>query len=237
MKNAIYYVLVFFSLNIHAQSKLAKKKFVADSLKIIERKSIRPKIKLDDKIIFFGSQRLGVIGIDAELFIKEKLRLTLGYYTISDKLTTIKKTIHNVTYQGQYALRYGSFNVEYLFKNKPLYAFGIPVELGLGSNHLNYLSGIANHLSDTKEGIILMTYVGLSICYKPLNWVCIKGTAGYRKTLYNQIRGLSFDGFYYSVGLGVDIGELIIDYKIYKLKKNYHKNIDPVETAVDILTH
>lgn len=60
---------------------------------------------------------------------------------------------------------------------------------------------------------------------------------GFRKTMFNQIRGLSFDGFYYSMGLVVDFGEVAIRYKLYRLKKKYHKTTSSIEAAIDLITN
>ena len=81
-----------------------------------------------------------------------------------------------------------------------------------------------------------MTYFGLSGSYKPLRWIGLKAAVGYRKTLINGIKGLSFDGFYYSIGLAIDFGEVLIGYKMYKLKKQYRKNTNSVSEAVDLMT-
>lgn len=140
VKNLIYCALIFLSLASNAQNKTAKQEYITDSLKIIEHDLVRLQFKLDNRFIFFNFQKLGIVGLDAGVLIKEKLRLTLGYYTIPDKSTVIQKTIHNVEYQGQYTLSYGAFNIEFIYKNKPLYSLGVPIEVGLGSNQLNYTS-------------------------------------------------------------------------------------------------
>ena len=244
MKNFIYYVLICFSLNTYAQQKvstntqhkMSKKEYLADSLEISKRELIRPQFKLDNRVIFFNFQKLGIFGLDAGILVKEKIRVTIGYYTISNKLTTIEKIINNVQYRGQYALHYGSLNTEIIYKDKPLYSLGLPVEIGVGSNSLTYISNINNVPSDKQKGAIAMTYFGLSGSYKPLRWIGLKAAVGYRKTLINGIKGLSFDGFYYSIGLAIDFGEVLIGYKMYKLKKQYRKNTNSVSEAVDLMT-
>jgi hypothetical protein len=247
MKNLICFVLICFSLPGYTQNKadqkktvqtkMSRKEYLADSLAISKRESmIRPQFKLDNRVIFFNFQKLGIFGFDAGILLKEKLRLTLGYYTISNKLTTIEKVINNVEYKGQYALDYTSINLEIIYKNKPLYSLGMPVELGIGGNRLTYTSDITNLPTDTRRGAIAMLYFGLSGTFKPIKWLGIKAAVGYRKTVLNGIKGLSFDGFYYSVGLAVDFGEVIIGYKMYRLKKQYRKNANSVGTAVDLIT-
>ncbi len=237
MKNLIYGSLICCSLTAFSQKKMTKHQFIADSLKIIKPTFIRPQLKLDNRVTIFNFQRLSVTGIDAGVLIRERLRLTVGFYTISDKLTYIKKSINSVDYAGKYKLNYGAINVEFAYKKGKNYALGLPIELGMGSNSLYYKSSIDNTETPKQSGLLLLTYFGLSGTYKPIRWLGIKGAVGYRKTIINQIQNIPFDGFYYSVGLVVDFREVIIDYKLYKLKKRYHKNANSVETAVDLITH
>ena len=119
MRHLIYCSLICCSLSSYSQVKLSKRQYTADSLKIVKPKLLRPQFKLDNRVTFFADkQRLSVIGVDAGILIRERLRLTLGYYTISDKLTSIKETKNNVEFLGQYKLNYGALNVEFAYKNK-----------------------------------------------------------------------------------------------------------------------
>ena len=83
----------------------------------------------------------------------------------------------------------------------------------------------------------MMTYFGLSGTFKPIRWIGLKVAVGYRKTLINKVKDVPFDGVYSSVGLAVDLREIIKDYQMFKLKKKYYKNANSVETAVDLITN
>ena len=216
---------------------MSKKEFIADSLKIIKPKFIRPQFKIDNRVTLFNRQQLTVVGVDAGILIKERLRITLGFYTMSNRLTSIKKTVNGIDYTGQYALNYGAINAEFQYINKLRYSFGLPIELGLGGNSLNYKSTLDNKQTPKESGFVSIFYFGLSATYKPIRWIGIKGAIGYKKTLLNSIKDAPFDGFYYSIGLIADFREVAIDYRLYKLKKKYHKKSNSIETAVDLITH
>ncbi len=239
MKSLIYCSLICCSLSTisQAQTKMSKREFISDSLKIIKPKLIRPQFKIDNRVTLFNRQQLVVVGIDAGILIKERLRITAGFYGLSNRLTSIKKTVNNVDYTGQYALSYGAINAEFQYINKPHYSFGLPIELGIGGNKLNYKSTLDNSKTPRESGFVSVFYFGLSATFKPIRWIGIKGAVGYKKTLLNGIKDAPFDGFYYSIGLIADFREVAIDYRLYKLKKKYHKKANSIETAVDLITH
>ena len=220
----------------YAQKKMTKRQFIADSTAIVKPKLIRPQFRFDNRVTFLNGQKLSISGLDAGVLLKDKLRTTLGFYTVSDKLTTLKKTIDDIEYQGIYNLNYGTLNLEFIYKNTRFFSLGMPLELGFGWNSLNYKSETLNVETGKQTGFIAMAYFGLSGTFKPIRWIGLKAAFGYRQTMYNQIKNLSFDGIYTSVGLAIDFREIITDYRMFKLKKRYRKNSNSIETAIDLIT-
>ena len=237
-RSLFFFISIFFSfIKINAQQKITKQKFIADSLKIVKTRLVRPQVRLDNRLTFLNGQKLSISGVDAGVLLKEKLRLTLGFYSVSDKLTALKKNIDDIDYQGEYKLNYGALNTEFIYKNMRFFSLGMPLEFGFGNNSLNYVSHTNNLQTDKQQGFILMSYFGLSATFKPIRCIGLKAAFGYRKTLFNQIKNLAFDGIYTSVGLSIDFREIIKDYQMYKLKKRYHKNSNSIETTVDLITN
>jgi hypothetical protein len=237
MRNLLFIVFYFQVLIVNGQTTITKKNFLMDSLNIIKTKLVRPQFRFDNRLTFLNGQKLSITGFDGGVLLSEKLRIALGYYKVSDKFTSLTKRINEIEYQGQYKLNYGALNIEFIYKNKRFFSLGMPLEVGLGNNTLNYRSKIDGTETDGRSGFIAMAYFGLSGTFKPIRWMGLKGAIGYRKTLFNQIRDLAFDGIYTSVGLTVDFWEIIKDYRMYKLKRRYHKNSNPIETAVDLITN
>jgi hypothetical protein len=236
MRQLLPFLIFFIALPAYAQKKMTRKQFIADSVKIMKPRLWRPQFRLDNRITFLNDQKISVTGIDAGVILKEKLRVTLGYYRVSDKLTSLTKTIDNVDYLGQYDLNYGSLNLEFIYKNTRFFSFGAPLEIGIGGNELKYIVKDTNVETEKQSGLIAMAYFGVSGTFKPIRWVGLKAAFGYRKTLFNQVKNLPFEGFYTSVGLSMDIREVIKDVKMYKLKKRYRKDTNAIETAVDLIT-
>jgi len=232
-----FLIFLFFctATEINAQKKITKKQFIADSIKIMGPKLARPQFRFDNRSTFFNNQKINITGIDGGVMLKNKLRITLGFYSVSDKLTTLKKILDEIEYQGIYKLNYGSLNIEFIYKNHRFFSLGMPLEFGLGSNSLNYQSEDYNLQTDKQSGFIAVSYFGLSGTFKPIRWIGLKGAVGYRKTLFNQVKGLAFDGVYTSLGLDIDLSEIIKDCKMYRLTKKYRKT-NLIETAVDLIT-
>ena len=89
---------------------------------------------------------------------------------------------------------------------------------------------------DQQTGFVALAYFGLSGTFKPIRWIGLKGAIGYRKMLINQVKDVSLDGIYTSVGLAIDFREIITDFRLFKLKKRYRKNSSSLENAVDLIT-
>ena len=236
IRSILALLFLYFGTTIYAQKKFTKQQFIADSIRIVKPKLIRPQFRFDNRIIFLNGQKLNTSGVDAGVLLKNKIRMTLGYYSVSDKITSLKIILNDVEYKGQYDLKYGALNLEFIYKNTRFFSLGMPLELGFGWNSLNYKSETLNVETGKQTGFIAMAYFGLSGTFKPIRWIGLKAAFGYRQTMYNQIKNLSFDGIYTSVGLAIDFREIITDYRMFKLKKRYRKNSNSIETAIDLIT-
>jgi hypothetical protein len=221
----------------NGKPKLTRKQFVIDSTNIMRPRLARPQFRIDNRTIFFGPQRINITGIDAGALFKEKLRLTLGYYTLNNTtLKSVNKTIDGKKYEGNYRLNYGALNMEIIYKNTRYFSLGMPLEFGLGQNRINYISTTDSSETGISRGSILIAYFGLSGTFKPIRWFGLKISVGYRKTVFNQLRDIKFDGLYTSFGLAVDFREIIKDVRMYNLQRKYKKNFNSIGTAVDLIT-
>jgi hypothetical protein len=219
-----------------AQTKAQRKQFIKDSTEIMRVKLVRPQFRIDNRNIFIKGQVLTINGVDAGVLLKEKLRLTLGYYSLNNKLSAYKKTIDDIQYDRQIKLKYGSINTEFIYKNTRFFSLGMPLELGLGSNSLHYVDSLGRQAADKQSGFLIVSDFGLSATFKPIRWLGLKGVLGYRKTVFNQVKDFDFDGLFTSIGINVDIREITKDIQMYRLKKKYRKGMNKIETAVDLIT-
>lgn len=221
-----------------SQTKLTKKekaKFTEDSIRIMRPKLVRPQFRLDNRNLFYKGQTLNVSGFDVGVLLKNKLRLAVGYYSLSNNLKSYEKTIDDVRYQRELKLQYGSLNTEIIYKNTRFFSLGMPLEFAFGNNSLEYTNTETGELNSKKSGFVVSSDFGLSGTFKPIRWIGLKAIIGYRKTLYNAVKDFRFDGLFTSIGLNVDVREIIKDVKMFKLKRKYKRG-NYVENAVDLIT-
>ena len=166
---------------------------------------------------------------------KEKLRVTLGYYSLSDELSDYDNT-HKMYYDRHLKLQYGSINTEFIYLNKRFVSLGLPLEFGFGRNQLRYRTSVNDINYNTVRGFVSLVDVGLSGTFKPIRWVGIRGVVGYRKTIVNKIEGFRFDGVFISFGVAVNLWEISKDVRMFQLKKKYKRLGDPINAAVDLIT-
>jgi hypothetical protein len=219
-----------------SQTKAQRKAFIKDSTYIVRVKLVRPQFRVDNRNIFIKNQVLTINGLDAGVLLKDKLRLTLGYYWLNKKLSEYNKTIGDIRYEREINLKYVSLNSEFIYKNTRFFSLGMPLEIGLGGNTLRYVDSTGMQGPGGKSGFLVITDFGLSVTFKPIRWIGLKGVVGYRKTVFNQVKDFDFDGLFTSIGLNLDIREVVKDVQMFRLKKKYRKNSNSVETAVDLIT-
>lgn len=235
-KTSIALLFVLTSSAVFAQTKISKQRFNADSMRIITPKLIRPQFRFDNRLTFLKKQKLNITGFDAGVLLKNKLRATMGYYFLSDQLNSLSKTVNDTNYLCFYKLNYAAFNFEFIYKNTRFFALGMPLEFGVGSNSIRYQNEINYRPTDKKSSFTAMAYFGLSGTFKPIRWIGLKAAFGYRKTIFNQIKSFALDGLYTSVGISIDFRSIITDYRMFRLRKQYRKNLNPIENAVDLIT-
>lgn len=217
------------------KSRKEREQFIKDSIHIMRVKLVRPQFRLDNRNFFYKNQTLNLSGFDVGVLLKDKLRLTLGYYSLSNNLTAYEKIIDDVKYERQLKLQYGSLNTEIIYRNTRYLSLGMPLEFGFGSNALQYNNAETGAVNSRQLGFVIMSDFGLSATFKPIRWIGLKGIIGYRKTLFNQVKDFRFDGLFTSIGLNIDIREIVKDIQMFNLKRKYRHG-NSVENAVDLIT-
>lgn len=233
--SVLFLILIMCTANLFSQKKMSRKEFIKDSTYIVRVKLVRPQFRFDNRTVFIKGQTLNINGFDAGVLLKEKLRLTLGYYSSIKNIIKERETIDNIEFEREASLNYGSINVEFIYKNTRYISLGMPLDFNFGKNtlsHTNLISGEQQRAS----GFAFITDFGLSAILKPIRWIGVKGIVGYRKTIINQVKGARNDGFFTSIGIYVDIREVVKDVKMFKLKNKYKRNKNSIETAVDLIS-
>jgi hypothetical protein len=218
------------------KKKYSKAQFRKDSVAIMKPKLFRPQLRIDNKISFYRGDSYNIDGIDAGVIVKEKIRFTLGYYRLNDELSGYSKTESGTYFDRKLKLQYGSMNIELVYHNSRFFTLGIPFEFCFGKNTLNFKTSPTDMQRYTRSGFVSLIDLGASGTFKPIRWVGVRFTGGYRRTVINQVPGSRFDGPFISFGVAVNLREVNKDVRMFMLKKKYKRLGDPMETAVDLIT-
>jgi hypothetical protein len=209
--------------------------FIKDSLEIVRIKLVRPQFKFDNRVTFYDGRPLSITGFDAGVLLSEKLRLTLGYYSMDDELKGEAFTEDGQEFGRFLKMKYGSLNTEFIYKDTRFLSLGMPVELAAGVNTLQNKNLTKNELIFSQKGAIVFVNFGMSATFKPMRFLGLKGMIGYRKVAYNQIDNFKFDGFFTSIGLNIDIHAIVTDVRMFRLMKRYDRG-NNISNAVNIIT-
>lgn len=233
-----YFSSLIFSLFVCGSllaQKTSKAQFVKDSLEIVKGKMVRPQFKFDNRLTWYEGQTLVINGVDVGVLLKDKMRITLGYYRLEENLNAFKETVDNTDLGAVMSITYGSLNTEFIYKNTRFFSLGMPLEIGIGQGNLRYKNFTTNEVYKSESGFLVVTYFGLSATFKPIRWIGLKAIVGYRKTAFTQVKNFNFDGPFTSVGLNIDFQEIVRDIKMYRLQKK-HKRGNNIGNAVDLIT-
>lgn len=225
---------LLFAGAVSAQSE--DEQFIKDSLEIIKVKLIRPQLKFDNRINFYGDQGLPITGFDAGVLLSNKLRVTLGYYNMNNSLRNEAFIRNDTAFGTLIHLQYGSLNTELIYKDARFFALGMPLEIGAGVNTFRDKNVTSGEVLATRTGALLFVNFGLSGTFKPMRFLGLKAIVGYRKIAFNQVKDFSFDGLFTSIGLNVDVHAITTDIRMFRLKKKYHRG-NPISNAVEVLTN
>jgi hypothetical protein len=232
---AVLFVLFIFSGTILFSQTQTPDPFIVDSLAIMKVKEVRPQFKFDNRVTWSERQALQINGFDFGVLLSEKLRFTLGYYHMDDRLARYDVMKDGQDYGKLIEMKYGSLNTEIIYKDMRYVSFGMPLELGAGVNIFRDKNFTTGELLAKKTGGLVFVNFGMSATFKPMRFLGLKAIVGYRKTAYDQVKDFDFDGFFTSVGFNIDIHALTTDVKMYRLMKKYHRG-NRLAIAVKIIT-
>lgn len=211
--------------------------FVRDSAFAVRVKVVRPQFRFDNRNVYFKGQMLALGGYDAGVMLADRLRVTVGYYRTNQNLSSYHKEVGTTQYNRKLNLTYFSLNTEFTYINKRFFSLGMPLEFGFGKNTSRYNPTPTSTVEYKQDGFVLVADFGLSLTFKPIRWIGIRGVVGYRKNIVNQVQDFRFDGLITSVGLNIDFREITKDFRLFKLKKRYHRleNNSRITTMVNLI--
>jgi len=135
---------------------------------------------------FINRQSANISGIKAGLEFNEKVRLGLGYgWLNSDIVDKIVIDKNDMSYQtnGQLKFNFISTSFEYEFYTNDSWHLSVPLVVGAGGAHYEYIDRITKDRTATKNSHIVLFEPTVNAQYNIINWVGISGGLGYRFAL------------------------------------------------------
>jgi hypothetical protein len=209
--------------------------FLRDSIKLATPKLVRIQARLDSRASSFQGTEVNIYGYYIGAMIKSKLSLGLAYYRISTVLPA-KKVINGVNTGTSLVVNCGSFNSELIYFNRRYISLGFPLEFAVGQYNLTNTITDDNSVISQQIKFLAFINFGLSATFKPFQFIGLKLMAGYRKSIYPEEKVFEFNGVYSSLGLYVDVADIVHNIKMYKLMKRYNRVKNPLSTRVDLFT-
>ncbi|GHM99786.1 hypothetical protein WSM22_12760 [Cytophagales bacterium WSM2-2] len=140
-----------------------------------------------------------------------------------------------VSASQQIDLWFASVGFMYTFYVSRLVEFAIPIEIGYGKFSEKLYDNTGNNFAtlsaslkpQATTGSFIPGQIGFDILIKPHRWVYFEGSVGYRYTLSqdytSKYRATSFDsqfdGEYYNIGVKIQLGTIIKEWKAWRKKK------------------
>ena len=201
-------------------------KFKKDSAHIYRFKNLRPFAAIDNRNSFL-KDRANVKGFQLGTIIKEKHTVGFGIYNLQDnsKHDATTKNENNIPIKRNLTLSYMTLFYQYVIIDRRFFELDLPLEVGLGSYRVTIEDTISHKVISEKKGGVSLTSGGVNMIFKPIRWVGVSGTFGYRIAL-DKNPNLNFSGAYYSIGLWVDLRQIYRDTRFYGFtRKKYRRHM------------
>ncbi|MGZ3901118.1 MAG: hypothetical protein ACXVNM_14840 [Bacteroidia bacterium] len=230
MSRWIFLVILIIPALVYSQGDSFKKyridslsdKLKKDSVHIYRFQKVRPYLSLDNRNSFIGGHPVNFKGFQAGIILHERHTLALGLYAMSQKSKRNVKTLDGPkAVERSISLNYLTLFYQYALIDKRYFEFDIPFEIGLGGYDIKFKDTLTGFTYRELKGGIIPFGAGLQPVIKPLKWVGISFLLGYRFVATNS--AANFNGLYYSIGLNIDVRQIIRDINYYQFKKKRYR--------------
>lgn len=223
----LFLSLLFAFFNTEAQtdskSDSLKQKLQTDSMRIYRSTIARLFLKLENRHSPIASERVSMIGLMGGLTLKDHHSFFIGYFFMLPKqVAPIVVTLPGVKGNQQEFLNmnFGLIGYQYVLYKSRYFQANLPVTLGLGHYDVK-LTDENTKQTQNYGGRIVPFSVGGQFIGKPLSWLGLSISGGYRYMAQQQNATLSLHGMYYSFGLWID-GRFVSRHLRYKNRLRLH---------------
>lgn len=158
---------------------------------------------------FINRESANISGIKAGLEFNQKVRLGLGYgWLSSDIVDKIAIQKNDLSYQtnGQLKFNFVNTSFEYEFYTNDSWHLSVPLVVGAGGAHYEYIDRITKERTSTKNSTVVLFEPTVNAQYNIISWVgvsaglgyrfAVNGTRDYRKNFSSPIYTISLKIFF-----------------------------------------
>jgi hypothetical protein len=201
---------------VFLQKDSLRLKYLKDSSYVYRNKKYRPYADIDQYQTFINDANVTLRGFSLGIRYNNTHVFALALHGIipRDQRKAIARFRDTATVNEQLGLRYVSILYQYTLINNRYMAVFFPTQLGLGRYNITIDNASRTQRITTKSGGTIPASVGATLVLKPVKWVGVSGTGGYRMVL-DRNPNLNFSGLFYGYGIWLDIQQIIRDVRFY----------------------
>jgi hypothetical protein len=226
-KNLVLCIPLLWVTSVYSQDSIHLKKpkfkfFAADTTPF--KKHID--FQIDNRYSFIKSKPVNIYGINIGYFTSKKIRVGLGGYLINKEYYS--KRANNKApspFDNTLHLYYLTPNLTYVYVNNRWIELSVMVETGLGIVNY-YRTNEVTHKTVFQREFFVPVQLGVGTLFKLNRWIGFQGTIGYRYIVLQSKAAVFktvFDGFYYTYGVQIVIGNIIKDLNYLRKYKKQQK--------------
>jgi hypothetical protein len=223
----LFFSLVFAYLNTEAQTDYRSDsltlKLQTDSMRIYRTTIARLFLKLENRHSPLASERVSMIGLMGGITLKDYHSFFIGYFFMLPQQVApfvFKLPGLNANQQEFLNMNYGLIGYQYVLHKSRYFQANLPVTVGLGHYDVN-LRDENTLQTQSYGGRIVPFSAGVQLIGKPVSWLGLSVSGGYRYMAQQQNASLSLHGAYYSFGLWMD-GRFVSRHLRYKNRLRLH---------------
>ncbi len=168
--------------------------------------------KLDDRETFIRKAPVDETGLQIGLQ-RRNWKFWVGYSYIKAPARESFKVETRDTLRTILDLQYATIAPEYIVYYHKL--FEVSGALGFGAGESNVVRTLNSGQPKQNSRFFLPLEPALKLVVKPTRWVGLSASVGYRKTLSFTDTTVNYDGWFYSYGISLFLGNILGDLKIF----------------------
>jgi hypothetical protein len=194
-----------------------------DSAHIFRKSIARPYLKVENRNSFLANDHVNFLGFLAGATLYERHIICAGFYSLDKKSRRLIALPQDAGKQEFSKLEYVDFAYQYVLINLKYLQLNVPFEVGYGS-YVATVSDSLNRNVKNLDGNFVPFGWGLQFIFKPIRWLGLSASGGYREVKQDAIK-LSINGWYYSFGIWLDARLIYRELKYSRHKKRIHHEL------------